>query len=308
MVSGCTRSEGFPGEKRPFPRKDKRDSHVRKIHHAALSPSVSSTGFTAAIANVRDNVVDTNGIAGVNESANNSGSVAAHRLFDEPNWLHGNSDSTAPTDIDTPLVTGLVTSADGSIDVNGFTTVDGQVGFAGFTGITASTSTFDALTSTNCFSFTDGFADTSGFSASGFTGTNGYTGADGFIGINELTSADGLSADGFADTSGFSASGFTGTNGYTGADGFIGFNELTSADGLAADGLSADGLTGADWPIFTDASTDEFPDVDGIVGANWFAGTTGFTGVNGLIGVGSVISSDICGQSPFDNIATTDSA
>ena len=268
MVSGCTRSEGFPGEKRPFPRKDKRDSHVRKIHHAALSPSVSSTGFTAAIANVRDNVVDTNGIAGVNESANNSGSVAAHRLFDEPNWLHGNSDSTAPTDIDTPLVTGLVTSADGSIDVNGFTTVDGQVGFAGFTGITASTSTFDALTSTNCFSFTDGFADTSGFSASGFTGTNGYTGADGFIGINELT----------------------------------------SADGLAADGLSADGLTGADWPIFTDASTDEFPDVDGIVGANWFAGTTGFTGVNGLIGVGSVISSDICGQSPFDNIATTDSA
>lgn len=223
MVSGCTRSEGFPGEKRPFPRKDKLDSHVRNIHHAALSPSVSSAGFTAAIpnigGNVVDNVVDTNGIAGVNESANNSGLVAAHRLFDEPSWLRGNSHSTALIDIDTPVVTGLITSADSFIDVNGFTTVDRQVGFAGFTGITASTTTVDALTGTNCFPFADGFADISGFSASGFTG------ADGFIGINELTSAD--------------------------------------------------ELTGAGWPTFTDSSTDEFQNIDRIVGANWFTSTTG---------------------------------
>ena len=42
MISGCNRSEGFPDKKRPFPRKDKLDSHMRNIHYAALSPSVSS--------------------------------------------------------------------------------------------------------------------------------------------------------------------------------------------------------------------------------------------------------------------------
>lgn len=33
-IPGCNRSETFPGEKRPFPRKDKRDEHMKRPHKA----------------------------------------------------------------------------------------------------------------------------------------------------------------------------------------------------------------------------------------------------------------------------------
>lgn len=49
MVSGCNRSKGFPGQNRPFLRKDKLDSHVRNIHPAAPSLSASSAAVANAI-------------------------------------------------------------------------------------------------------------------------------------------------------------------------------------------------------------------------------------------------------------------
>jgi len=230
-VEGCTRSEGFPSGK-PFPRKDKLDSHIRNIHHAAVfSPGPSCAGLTTTIPDFADHV-----IANANDIASNSG---------EPSWFYDNAGFTTLPAIDTTVATGLLPGADGLVDATGFPTVDGQVGVAGLTEITASITTADGLTGTNWFSFVDdGLTGTNGFSASGFTDADEYTRADGFnlthgpIGFDQSAPADGITGAGWpafahANNDEFpGVDGIVGDNWFADSTWFAGVNGFTDVSGV----------------------------------------------------------------------------
>jgi hypothetical protein len=203
-------------------------------------------GIFNATDNVVDNVLDTSGIANVDESPTNSGLAAGYGFFGEPSWLYGNSDSAALTETDMPVTTDLFPSAGGSVDVNGFATVDGQFGFTGFTD-----------------EFTSGFAEmtTHVTDVAGFTGTNWSSFTDRFAGSN-----------------GFNTSCITETDEYTTIDGFTGADVINQL-------ASADGPTGAGGSTFSDAEVNDLLDIDMSIGADWVTGNTRFTEANGFTAI-----------------------
>jgi hypothetical protein len=194
MIPGCERSENFPSGKPPFTRKDKLDAHMRNIHPAALSPPVPFAGLTAAVPkfadNLVDNIVETNGITGINDTANNGGLMATYGFFGALDWHQNNPDFAATTAIDASFATSSRTNTDGHVDINGYGTMNGQVSFDGLEGITATATTADGFNGNDYVLFDEGFTDSNGFSASSFTGVDMFTGTSGSPGINELISVD----------------------------------------------------------------------------------------------------------------------
>ncbi|KAJ4293657.1 hypothetical protein N0V90_008941 [Kalmusia sp. IMI 367209] len=99
LSTGCDRSQSFLGTKRPFPRKDKLDDHVRKVHKAAVPASISSIPLAADIPG-NGVPASIHGLDGLDSLADTSGSI----------------------DIDGIAGIGSVTGVD---YVNGFASIDG---------------------------------------------------------------------------------------------------------------------------------------------------------------------------------------
>jgi hypothetical protein len=129
-VAGCSRSETFLGHKRPFPRKDKLNSHVKTVHKAAIvSPTKSSNHL-------------------------GTGSPAAGEL----DWLDGFNSFTGiggSTGVDGFASVGRLTSVSGFDNAHGFASVDGlpNIGglntIGGFPFVSGSTMPMDSLTRTS---------------------------------------------------------------------------------------------------------------------------------------------------------------
>jgi hypothetical protein len=232
MTPGCDRSENYHGQKRPFSRKDKLNSHVRKIHQAATGPYGSSS-FLAANT---PNVVDASDLTGFEGYANDSCPMAVTGFSSESNWLPGGPDSTGLTSVDE------LTSVDGLTNVNGFTSIDGLTNVNGFTSVDGLTSvegltSIDGLTSVNGFTIVDGLPNVNGFiSIDGLTNVNGFTSVDGLTSIDRLTSVDGFTR----------IDGLTNVDRLTNVDGLTSIDGLTSVAGTDVYGYTATGTFSTD--------------------------------------------------------------
>jgi hypothetical protein len=154
-VLGCDRSQSFSGLHRPFPRKDKRDSHVRKVHGAVVSSSTLPAAGTPV-----------GGFASVAGSANFNGSFA----------VNGFSNANGLTD------TSGHTGADGFASANGPANIDGlaSIGIGGLTGL-------DEFTGINEFPG-NGIAELNNIgeviSVGGFINADGFSSIDGYVNNN----------------------------------------------------------------------------------------------------------------------------
>ncbi|KAF1962115.1 hypothetical protein CC80DRAFT_499541 [Byssothecium circinans] len=151
-VAGCSRSEAFLGQKRPFPRKDKLNSHVKTVHKAIVSPTESSDYL-------------------------GTGSPAAGGL----DWLDGFNSFTdigGSTSIDGFASFGGLTSVGGFDNAHGFASMDGFPNIEG-------------LNAVGGCPFVSEFNDAHGFvNSSRLTGDDEVDYMDGSAGIEWLPGVD----------------------------------------------------------------------------------------------------------------------
>ena len=167
---GCNRSESYAGVKRPFPRKDKLNDHVRKVHEATARPNGASTFPTAGI----PIVVDTNYPGSLDGYANDSRLIAASGFPGETNGVLGGPHPTSLTGVD--MLTGVegLSNIDERASVNGVTSAGGLIGVEELA---------NGNRVTNINELTNG---------NGLTSLDELTGLDGFTATDGLTSVEGL--------------------------------------------------------------------------------------------------------------------
>jgi len=195
-IPDCNRSESYGGQKRPFSRKDKLNSHVRNIHQAATGPHGSSAFHAACTSEA----VDTIDLASFEGCANDSRSTAIIGLPSGPDstesiYIHGHIGISGFTSV------GELSSADGLACVNEITWIDEFTNVGGLSSV-------------------DGFASANELTGmDGFPRVNGLSGVNEFAGINEITGIDG----------------FTNVGGLSSVDGFAGVDELIGMDRFTSD-------------------------------------------------------------------------
>ena len=187
-IPECKRSESYGGEKRPFPRSDKRNEHVRKIHQAVTVPYSSST-FNAACAFEAADTINPTGFEGC---ANDSCPTAVTGLHSGPDstesvYIHGHNEPSGLTNVcglsSGEVLAGVngITWFDGFTNVGGLTRINGLSNVNEFAGINETTG-MDGITGM------DGFIDVGGLSnIDGFAGVDELTGMDRFASIDEVT-------------------------------------------------------------------------------------------------------------------------
>jgi len=198
---GCNRSESYGGLKRPFPRKDKLNEHVRNIHKATARPNGASTFPVASI----PIVVDTTYPAGLDGYANDSRLTAVSRFPGETNDVLGGRHSTWLTGVDIPTGVEGLSSIDERVAVNEITSAGGFIGVGGLANGDNVTST-DELTSGHGLTTIDEFTTNVGgrgsfdefsyfnmsTSVEGFTSAAGLPSVESFSNVMELTDDIGL--------------------------------------------------------------------------------------------------------------------
>jgi hypothetical protein len=277
MTPGCKRGESYSGQKKPFPIKDKLESHVRNVHQPTTPES--SNPFTAP----SPSVISTNSLNSFREQFNGSNSVIVNQVLTDPSLLCC-VDSSAVLDVGRLTsvsgfgrITGDYT-LDGSTIVEGITNADGLVGVNEFSNVEGLGSltigdVFDGTINTDGLSGVNGFADRE---FSGISSVEGFNSVDRLSRISSFNVFNG-SADERHSVDGFASDCFAGSpqvEGLINGGGLSGFNGADVFDALPA----TDELIGI-------SSINEFTNPNGPAGLSSTGGFSGDDGLTGLSGV-----------------------